>query len=88
MQQPSSHRAKVLISINELGSLLDVPDDVVIRAVYAMSDPGGVAVVMESDRFAEVPENAESPIVSGAWRAESVVVGGKRYSRLIAWGEG
>jgi hypothetical protein len=75
-------RIKVLLNPQTLHGLLSVPEDVQIDYVYGLSDPQGVAVVLSSDRFEEVPDNAETPITAVHWSQVLLHQDGKTYIRV------
>lgn len=59
---PRRHK-RMCISLEMIARLIDVPDDVRVLALAAAPDPfGGLVLTLESDRFDEVPANAEAPV--------------------------
>ncbi|MFI5426063.1 hypothetical protein [Aeromicrobium sp. UC242_57] len=56
---------KTHVSLRLLSALLDVPEDVRVVRLIPSQDPDGIELVLESDRFEPVNENAESPYVHG-----------------------
>lgn len=84
MAEVSERRhVKTHLSLRLLASFLDIPDDVRVVRVLSSQDPDGLTLVLESDRFEPVPDNAESPFVSGLQGiAATDDESGTRYFRL------
>lgn len=53
------------LSLRLIASMLDVPDDVRVVRMIPRQDPDGLMLVLESDRFELVPDDAESPLAFG-----------------------
>lgn len=77
---PRRHR-KVRFTREMIARMLTTPEDVRVVRMVPSGDPGGMELLLESDRFDEVEEWAETPINLGLV-GEMVEVEGKTFWRL------
>ena len=69
-QVTARRHIKVRITRELIAALLDVPDDVRVHRIAPTGDPGSIEVYLESERFDDVPPEAETPMHYGGLRLE------------------